>query len=100
MVKSERWQNGLVGYIQRKAPNIVCYALRHALGLRMSSNRVEKANCLVVAQKQEHNGMRWSFAENDALAAITMIFLNNEVSSWIRTRSFPFAMPENSGFAV
>jgi hypothetical protein len=44
--------------------------------------------------------MSWSFAGSGALAAITMVFLNNEVSSWVRTRALSFAMPENSGFAA
>jgi hypothetical protein len=100
MVKSERWRDELVSYIQRKEPNIACYALRHSLGLRVSSNRVEKANDLVVAQRQKHNGMSWSFAGSGALAAITMVFMNNEVSSWVRTRALSFAMPENPGFAA
>ena len=44
----------LKGYIRRKSPNMTCYALRHELGLRISSNRVEKANDLVVAARQKH----------------------------------------------
>ena len=35
-------------------------ALRANLGLRNSSNPVEKANDLVVAGRQKHNGMAWS----------------------------------------
>ena len=47
----------LKDYIRRKSPNLTCYALRHELKLRISSNRVEKANDLVVATRQKHNGM-------------------------------------------
>jgi len=50
----------LKDYIRRKSPNLTCYALRHELNLRISSNRVEKANDLVVAARQKHNGMSWS----------------------------------------
>lgn len=42
----------LKDYIRRKSPNLTCYALRHELNLRISSNRVEKANDLVVAARQ------------------------------------------------
>ena len=32
----------LKGYIERKSPYMACYAMRHELGLRISSNRVER----------------------------------------------------------
>ena len=72
-VKSSYWRDELSGYLDRKAPDISCYALRSALGLRVSSNRVEKANDLLVAQRQKHNGMSWSFEGSGALAAISML---------------------------
>ena len=62
---------GLKGYISRKSPNLTCYALRHELGLRISSNHVEKANDLVVANRQKHNGMSWSIKGSGSLAVIT-----------------------------
>jgi hypothetical protein len=37
-----------------------CYALRKKLGLRVSSNPVEKANDLLASNKQKHQGMSWS----------------------------------------
>jgi hypothetical protein len=39
---------------------IPVYAVRRQLGLRNSSNRGEKANDLLVAARQKHNGMSWS----------------------------------------
>jgi hypothetical protein len=39
-------------------------------------------------------------AGSGAPVAITMVFLNNEVSSRVRTRALSFAMPENSSFAA
>ena len=92
IVKSDYWRTELVGYLERKTPNIPCYALRVALGLRISSNRVEKANDLLVAKRQKHNGMSWSFEGSGALAAITMSLLNNEIEHWMRCGSLLFDM--------
>ena len=92
-IKSNHWLKELTGYLERKEQQIVCYAVRHGLGLRVSSNRVEKANDLLVAQRQKHNGMSWSFAGSASLAAITMVMQNNEMEQWLRTQSLSFAMP-------
>jgi hypothetical protein len=78
-IKSRHWLGELTGYLERKKPQIVCYAVRYGIGLRISSNRVEKANDLLVAQRQKHNGMSWSCAGSASLAAITMVMLNNEI---------------------
>jgi hypothetical protein len=86
----------LTGYLERKESQIVCYALRHGLGLRVSSNRVEKANDLLVAQRQKHNGMSWSFDGSGSLASITMIMQNKETDQWLRTNSLSFSMPKKA----
>ena len=99
-IKSAYWRDELAGYIERKTPDIACYALRAALGLRVSSNRVEKANDLLVAQRQKHNGMSWSFEGSGALAAITMSFMNNNIDQWLRSESLPFAMLHNDSLAA
>ena len=91
-VKSERWLEELTAYLERKKPQIVCYALRHALGLRISSNRVEKANDMLVAERQKHNGMSWSPGGSGALASISMLLSNGEADQWLRTHSLRFAM--------
>ncbi|MDR1135643.1 MAG: hypothetical protein LBL49_05640, partial [Clostridiales Family XIII bacterium] len=69
MVKSAYWLGELTGYLDRKRSQIVCYALREKLGLRISSNRVEKDNDMLVAERQKHNGMSWSGKGSGALAA-------------------------------
>lgn len=74
--------NNLLGYFQKKSAAITCYALRAKLGLRNSSNPVEKANDLVVAGRQKHNGMAWSPEGSGALAALQMIYLNNQPDLW------------------
>jgi len=91
-VKSVYWRDELAGYLERKTPDMSCYALRSALGLRVSSNRVEKANDFLVAQRQKHNGMSWSFEGSGALAAITMTILNKDMECWIRSDSLPFSL--------
>jgi hypothetical protein len=93
IIKSDRWFEELTGYLDRKRPQIVCYALRAGLGLRNSSNRVEKANDLLVARRQKHNGMSWSREGSGALAAINMILLNNEAEQWLYTHTLSFTMP-------
>ena len=93
-VKSSYWLGELTGYLERKEGQIACYALRHEFGLRISSNRVEKANDILVAKRQKHNGMSWSFEGSSSLAAISMVMLNNEMDQWLRTHSLSFSLPE------
>jgi hypothetical protein len=92
-IKSSHWLKELTGYLERKQAQIACYALRHVLGLRISSNRVEKANDLLVAQRQKHSGMSWSYEGSYSLASITMVMQNNDMDQWLRTHSLPFSMP-------
>ena len=92
-IKSSYWLGELTGYLDRKKKQIVCYALRHELGLRISSNRVEKANDLLVARRQKHNGMSWSFEGSRSLASTIMVMQNNDMDLWLRTHSLPFVMP-------
>ena len=82
----------LKGYIRRKSPNMTCYALRHELGLRISSNRVEKANDLVVATRQKHNGMSWSRKGSGALAIITATMINGEMERWMTEHTINYRM--------
>ena len=82
----------LKDYIRRKSPNLACYALRHELGLRISSNRVEKANDLVVATRQKHNGMSWSRNGSGALAVITATMINGELEEWVTKRRICYRM--------
>ena len=91
-IKNPKKIEELKGYIQRKSPNMTCYALRHELGLRISSNRVEKANDLVVATRQKHNGMSWSRKGSGALAIITAAIINGEMEGWITERKISYRM--------
>ena len=82
----------LKDYIRRKSPNLTCYALRHELKLRISSNRVEKANDLVVAARQKHNGMSWSKNGSGALAVITATMINGELDRWMTKHRIDYRM--------
>ena len=83
----------LCQYIEKHREHIPPYALRAELGLRNSSNRVEKANDLVVAQRQKHNGMSWSTSGSGALAQITALIINDELHSWLNDGVLPAYHP-------
>ena len=79
----------LCQYLEKHREHIPPYALRAELGLRNSSNRVEKANDLCVAQRQKHNGMSWSTVGSGALAQISALILNHELLSWLNSSAIP-----------
>lgn len=83
-VKQEEARGQLIAYLEHHKPYIPCYAMRQSLGLRNSSNRGEKANDLVVSQRQKHNGMSWSPEGSVALAALTALIRNQEQDTWFK----------------
>ena len=89
-VKSRKNLNEAVKYLNRKKEYAACYALRRELGYRNSSNPAEKANDIVVASRQKHNGMSWSYIGSGALASITALSRNGETLSWINDRNIAF----------
>lgn len=91
-IKNDRKLDELREYLDRKSPCLACYALRRHLGLRTSSNRVEKANDIIVATRQKHNGMSWSKAGSGALAVITAANVNKELDNWITTGQINFKL--------
>ncbi len=84
MIKGEEARQQLIAYLERSKPYLPCYAIRQSLGLPNSSNRAEKANDLVVAQRQKHNGMSWSPEGSLALAALTALIRNQEQDTWFK----------------
>jgi len=96
MVKNETKLNYLIGYLERVRKNIPNYMLRAALGLRNSSNRGEKANDLIVSNRQKHNGMSWSDIGSTALASVTAIQYNNELDNWIANGSLSLKLVERT----
>ena len=82
-IRSQEALDSLTKYITRKQEHIPCYAIRKELGLHNSSNPVEKANDLIVAQRQKGKGMAWSADGSHALAAVTVSGMNNERSDML-----------------
>ena len=91
-IKNANWLDDLISYFDNKGDSITCYALRAKLGLRNSSNPVEKANDLLVAQRQKHNGMAWSSKGSGSLAALQMVYLNNQSDYWFQKRKLKFSL--------
>ena len=89
-IKNQAKLDDAIDYLERKKPYAACYALRRELGYRNSSNLAEKANDMVVAFRQKHNGMSWSYIGSGALASITALLRNSETMSWINDRSIEF----------
>lgn len=91
-IKAAEAIEGLVGYLQRNRPYIPCYAMRKHLGLRTSSNRVEKANDVVVAARQKHKGMSWSPSGSSALATLQALVCNDNHGQWLDKRTVDFRL--------
>ena len=72
-LKSPTTLDRLCGYFADRETMIPCYAIRKRLGLRNSSNPVEKANDQLVSSRQKHQGMSWSKEGSLALAALCAV---------------------------
>ena len=92
-IKREEARDQLIASLERHRPYIPCYAVRQALGLRNSSNRGEKANDLVVSERQKHNGMSWSPEGSVALAAVTALVRNQGQNAWFDQKIVPMELP-------
>jgi hypothetical protein len=68
----------------------------------VSSNPVEKANDLLVSNRQKHNGMSWSADGSSSLAALTSLRRNDEHMHWLRHRDirFSFSQPKQATSAA
>jgi hypothetical protein len=89
-IKNKKERDNLINYLERNRDCIPCYALRRKLGLRTSSNPVEKANDVVVSNRQKHNGMSWSADGSTSLATITCVRRNGEDHNWLLKRDISF----------
>lgn len=88
----------LIEYLERVRYCVPCYALRKELGLRNSSNLGEKANDLVVANRQKHNGMSWSKEGSVAFASVSSASFNNEINTWVHSHTIEWSF--NHGTAA
>lgn len=83
LVKNKNKLEEGIKYIQNRAPSMPCYALRKQMSLRNSSSPAEKANDILVAKRQKHNGMSWSTAGSIALAQIAASKKNELMEDYI-----------------
>lgn len=66
----------LIAYLQARQPFIPDYQARRRQQQYIGSGHVEKANDLIVARRQKHQGMHWSLDTSDGLAALKTLMLN------------------------
>ena len=96
MVKNSGSLSYLTRYLERVRASIPNYMLRAALGLRNSSNRGEKANDLIVSNRQKHNGMSWSDAGSTTLASVSAIQYNDELDNWVNNGTLSLKLVERT----
>ena len=96
MIKGKKWIVALTAYIYRKRYGIVCYAVRTKLNYRNSSNSVERANDIIVAKRQKHNGMSWTPGGSSSLAAIEMIYQNHQENDWFYNHTISMCVPASN----
>jgi len=82
-VRNQELLKKLVEYLERVREYIPNYALRKELGLRSSSNLGEKANDILVATRQKHNGMSWSNSGSIAFATLSATYYNDELKEYV-----------------
>ena len=80
-----------MNYLAARTPFICCYALRAALGLLNSSNRVETCNKIIVADRQKNNGTSWSVDGSYYLALVKTLIVNNELEEWLLNARIRFS---------
>src|SRR5437762_1171519 len=93
-IKNQKELNNLITYLDCNRSCIPCYVLRQKLGLRISSNPVEKANDLLVSNRQKRHGMSWSADGSTSLATLTSLRRNDEHMQWLRHHDIRFSFPE------
>ena len=76
----------LIGYLRDRALYIPNYRERRRERCYIGSGHVEKANDLLVAQRQKGHGMHWSLETSEALAALRTLMLNGGWERYWRDR--------------
>ena len=71
MINDKSKLDNLIAYLNKHESEIICYALRKALGLKNGSSMVESANNELVARRQKRNGSSWSYQGSLSMAANT-----------------------------
>lgn len=76
----------LIQYLHDRQAYIPNYRQRRRERQYIGSGQAEKANDLIVAQRQKGTGMHWSLATSDALAALRTLMLNGGWDQYWRHR--------------
>ncbi len=75
--RNEKRLNELIGYLRKHQAEIPDYNERRIHCQFNGSGHVEKANDLLVARRQKHQGMHWSLQTSDSLCALKTLMLNH-----------------------
>ena len=67
----------LITYLRDRCSYLADYRTRRNTCQYNGSGHVEKANDLIVAQRQKNTGMHWSEDTSDGLAALKTLMLND-----------------------
>ncbi|MCS6844151.1 MAG: hypothetical protein NZ528_07500 [Caldilineales bacterium] len=91
-VKDQSALEQLVNYGERHCSVIPCYAVCKRLGLCNTSQAAERANDLVVADRQKRRGVSWREPGYAGLASLTALVKNGEGSRWFSTQTLAFSL--------
>jgi len=75
--RNEKKLDELIGYLKKHQGEIPDYNERRIHCQFNGSGHVEKANDLLVARRQKHQGMHWSLETSDSLCALKTLMLNH-----------------------
>jgi hypothetical protein len=75
--RNEKRLYELIGYLRKHQAEIPDYNERRIHCQFNGSGHVEKANDLLVARRQKHQGMHWSLDTSDSLCALKTLMLNH-----------------------
>jgi hypothetical protein len=84
----------LIAYLNKRRPYLPNYQARRIQREYIGSAHTEKANDLIVARRQKHQGMHWSETTSDSLAALRTLVLNDGWDLyWQKHQVLPLATP-------
>lgn len=96
--KNEAKLDELISYLRNRQPYLPNYRDRRAQRQYIGSAHVEKGNDLIIARRQKHQGMHWSEATSDGLAALHTLLLNGGWDLyWQKHQVLPLAIPAPPG---
>jgi hypothetical protein len=100
-VRNPKWIDDMVKYLEKRREYLPNYSARHAAGLWIASNRVEKWNDWAVSDRCQRRGMSWAETGVLSLAVFQAARYNGELETWRAERQLPaWRMPEPMTQAV